>query len=62
MILDESKIYELDGSQFEMNADHFMLLVFFHNLKGFYLHIIKSYIYTKLASLNIQVTPMISEK
>ena len=61
IISDDAEIDELDPSEFEMNADNFMLPVFFHNLKWFDSHIIMSYIDKNFAPSDIQVIPTTSK-
>ena len=59
IIPDDAEVDELDPFEFEMNADNFMLSVFFHNLKGFDSHM--SYIDKNFASSDLQVIPTTSE-
>ena len=58
----DAEIDELDPSEFEMDGDHLILPVFFHNMKGFDSHIIMTYIDTNFAPSDIHIIPTTSEK
>ena len=61
VIPDDAEIDELVSSEFEMNGNNFMLPVFLHNVKGFYSHIIMTYINKNVALSYIHITYNIRE-